>query len=97
MKTLKKVTVAPEFVDTIPEKLEHGIIYVSKICKTSVHLCLCGCGERTILPFNFELFPAQHWQMTYSDKGITFTPSVGNYSFACKSHYIITNNVANFV
>jgi len=37
------------------------------------------------------------WQYTQTAKGVSFTPSVGNYQFACQSHYIITDNVANFV
>ena len=93
MKTLQKVSYEPVFVDTIPEDIKQGKVYISEQYNVSVHKCLCGCGEETVLP----LSGAHAWTMTKSDKGVSFTPSVGNFQFACKSHYIMTNNVANFV
>jgi len=33
----------------------------------------------------------------HEDGKVSFTPSVGNYQIPCKSHYIITKSVANFV
>lgn len=91
MKTIKKVIIEPVYVDLIDE-LEECKIYISKIYNTSVHLCLCGCKNKVVLPFN-----SNGWNLKESDKGISITPSIGNYNFDCKSHYIITNNVANFV
>lgn len=35
-------TVRTEFVETIPEKLEQGVLYVSERRKTAAHLCACG-------------------------------------------------------
>lgn len=96
MKTLKKVPITPVYVDTIPEELEEGKIYISKMYHTSVHNCLCGCGEKTVLPLNDDK-DRNGWYLTENEKGVSFSPSVGNYSFPCKSHYIITNNIANFV
>lgn len=96
MKTIKKVTIEPVYVDTIPDfnLLEEGKVYISEKYKSSTHKCLCGCGQPTILPLN----PTYGWNLTKESNGtISFTPSIGNYQFDCKSHYIITKNVANFV
>lgn len=92
MKTLKKESILPVYVEFIPEILDQGTIYISRRFKTSTHLCLCGCGNKTILPFG-----PNWWQLYENEKGISITPSIGNYAFPCQSHYIITNNIANFV
>lgn len=95
MKTLRKVPVTVEYHDTtLPEfkSFKEGVIHVSKEYKTAIHKCLCGCGGKTVTPLGDH-----GWSLYDSGKGITLTPSIGNYSFPCKSHYIITNGVANFV
>lgn len=94
MKTIKKVVIIPVFVETIPEakSMEKDHVYISESYLCAVHLCLCGCGREVVLPLN-----KGQWLLTKSEKGVSFSPSVGNYSFDCKSHYIITNNIANFV
>lgn len=74
-------------VESAPEQLEHGKLYVSKRFKTSLHLCACGCGEEVVIPFNIEAFPNLHW--SYSDDG-TLWPSIGNNQFLCRSHYYVT-------
>lgn len=96
MKTLKKVEIEPVFVDFIPRELEPNKIYISEEYGVAVHNCLCGCGEKTVMPFDDNR--PDLWQLVKEKNGkVSFIGSVGNYSFACKSHYIITNNVANFV
>jgi hypothetical protein len=92
MRTIKKVNIIPVFVDLIPEKMKQGEVYISDKYKCSVHLCLCGCGMQTVLPLG-----ENGWTVSKTEKGVSFTPSVGNFQYLCKSHYIITNNVANFV
>jgi hypothetical protein len=96
MKTIKTVNIIPVFVETaIPEK-EHMVqdtIYISKEYKTISHLCLCGCGNEVVTPIH-----KAGWNLTMDITGrISLTPSIGNYNLECKSHYIITNNKANFV
>jgi len=96
MKTIKKVTIEPIFLDGFMpdfETMEEGKIYISEEYKCAIHNCLCGCGEKTVMPLYGD-----EWNLIKEDNGkISFTPSVGNYNFDCKSHYIITNNVANFI
>lgn len=95
MRTLKKVEIEPIFIDGyLPdfEKMEEGKIYISEEYEITIHKCLCGCGEKTVLPID----PIHGWNLIKNNNKISFTPSVGNYQLPCKSHYIITNNVANF-
>lgn len=96
MRTIRKVGVNPKYVTYIPEvsDMEHGVIYISLKYKSAQHLCLCGCGNQTVTPLN-----GNGWQLIVNDSNdkISLTPSIGNYQFPCKSHYIITNGVANFV
>jgi hypothetical protein len=37
-------------VKYIPNVLEQDKIYISKEFGTIVHLCLCGCGEKSVTP-----------------------------------------------
>ena len=75
------------FVELVPEELEPGKLYVSIEYGTIVHACLCGCGSRIVTP----LSPTD-WAMTYDGETISLSPSIGNWSFACQSHYWITQN-----
>ena len=83
MKTLK-----PEFVEYIPENLVEGIIYVSMKYKSARHKCACGCGNIVITPFK----PNQ-WHLYSDGDSISLSPSIGNWNFACRSHYWITKNI----
>jgi hypothetical protein len=94
MKTLKQVEITPIFLDGYLPKnqdLEQNKIYISKEYNGLKHLCLCGCGETSYIP----LAPNE-WTLTEKNGKVSLTPSL-LHRFACKSHYIITNNVANFV
>lgn len=93
MKTLKKVPIKPLYVDLMPDVLEQGILYISKECEVAIHLCLCGCGMQTVTP----LWEPHGWHLTEKGDTVSLSPSIGNYQFPCKSHYIITDNIANFV
>lgn len=87
------IEILPVFVEFIPEKIEPGRIYISERFKTSSHLCACGCGELTVMPFG-----KGGWQFTKEAEGkVTFQPSIGNWKFKCRSHYYITRNKINFV
>ena len=74
-------------VEKIPHKLEEGIIYVCLECNVAVHLCACGCREKTVTPLGYG-----GWTLTYNENGLSLNPSIGNFNMPCKSHYFITNN-----
>ena len=85
---MKHLELQPEFVDTIPSQLEAGVIYISFKYSTAIHKCACGCGSETVTPFNKE----NGWSLIVDLGQVTLYPSVGNYSFPCKSHYYIRNS-----
>lgn len=72
------------FVGYIPRKLEPGVIYISMEYATASHLCCCGCGEEVVTP----LTPTD-WQLTFDGETVSLWPSIGNWNFACRSHYVI--------
>jgi hypothetical protein len=103
VKTIKQVAfIKVVQVETMPPKkdMEQFVLYVSKKYGLSIHLCLCGeCGEQTVLPFS-HIIEGKDIGWTHEEDAqgrYTIRPSVGNFQMPCKSHYIITNNIANFV
>jgi len=76
-----------KFVEYMPNTIENGILYISLEFGTILHKCVCGCGNEV----NTPLSPTD-WKMIYDGESITLKPSIGNWSFDCKSHYWIRNN-----
>lgn len=79
--------VTPEFVDEIPRTPEHGKLYLSCRYRAAVHLCACGCGAKVSTP----LHPTG-WRLSYDGQSVSLSPSVGNWSEKCQSHYVIRNS-----
>ena len=75
------------FVEYIPAELESGILYVSIPFATAVHKCACGCGREVVTPLS-----PTGWQVTFDGKTVSLSPSIGNWSFPCRSHYWITRD-----
>lgn len=98
MKTIKKVTIEPVYVEFIPDEMEENKIYISEKYKTTAHNCLCGCNTKVVMPIDNIIEGVDYgWKLIKENNDkISFIPSVGNYQIPCKSHYIITKNVANF-
>jgi hypothetical protein len=80
-----------EFVEYIPDDLKDGIIYVSITYATVVHRCCCGCGNEVITP----LSPTD-WRLIFDGESISLDPSIGNWNFACQSHYWIRRNTVKW-
>jgi hypothetical protein len=74
----------PRFVTIVPAELELGILYVSIQYATAMHLCACDCGREVVTP----LAPDK-WSMTFDGASVSLRPSIGNWSFPCRSHYWI--------
>lgn len=79
--------VQPKFVEFIPDSLEPGVLYISRRYSTASHLCCCGCGLEVITPLN-----SAKWRLTEAAGTVSLVPSIGNWSFPCKSHYWIMSN-----
>ena len=78
-----------EFVKHVPEKLAEGVLYISEEFETAGHLCCCGCGEEIFTPLN-----SAQWRLTKNARSgtVSLYPSIGNWKYACQSHYWIKNN-----
>jgi hypothetical protein len=79
-------TLRHRFLERIPEVLDDGVLYLSVEFCVAVHKCCCGCGSEVVTP----LSPTD-WQATFDGESVTLDPSIGNWSFQCRSHYWITN------
>lgn len=77
------------FSEYIPGILERGIIYISHTYLTSSHLCPCGCGSETVIPFVYNEKDNQDSSKWVFSDSITFSPSIFNR--ICNSHYYIDN------
>ncbi len=73
-----------EFVEFIPKNKEDGVLYVSIPYATAVHNCFCGCGTKVVTPIS-----PVGWNLTFDGETVSLSPSVGNWSFTCRSHYFI--------
>ncbi|GAA1503694.1 hypothetical protein GCM10009827_016030 [Dactylosporangium maewongense] len=82
----RAATVAHQFVDVVPDTLQQGIVYVCIPYTTAVHLCLCGCGGEVATPIK-----PTGWRLGFNGVAISLDPSIGNWSFTCRSHYWITD------
>lgn len=72
------------FVKHIPEHLEPGVLYICMEYATAAHHCCCGCGKEVVTPFT-----PTDWSMTFDGETVSLYPSIGNWNFACRSHYFI--------
>jgi len=91
------------YMDILPpvEELKERTLYISKRFGVSKHLCGCGCGLLTVLPFDHIINGVNHgWRLIEKDGLVSFTPSVGNFSWdrpSYHAHYYITDNKIRFV
>jgi len=76
-----------EFVEFIPAELQERTLYISIRFATVSHLCPCGCKNKAVTP----LKPTD-WKLIFDGKTVSLHPSVGNWSFPCRSHYWVKNN-----
>jgi hypothetical protein len=80
-------TVQHKFVELIPDQLEDNTVYICLPYCTVVHKCACGCGAEVVTP----LSPTD-WKLIFDGETISLSPSIGNWSFPCRSHYWIINS-----
>ncbi len=83
----KQTSISHQFVEFIPERLDEGVLYISRNYGTAIHKCCCGCGEEVVTPLN-----PTDWSLRINGNVVTLYPSIGNWSFPCQSHYWIRNS-----
>ena len=76
-----------EFVESVPDQPQEGVVYVSTRFAIAIHKCCCGCGTEVVTP----LSPAG-WTLIFNGETISLHPSIGNWASPCKSHYWIQGN-----
>jgi|SRR5450830_1180361 len=84
---MKHERLTVKFIEIIPDQLDESVIYVSMRYAACMHRCACGCGRDVVTP----LSPTD-WQLFFDGKSITLDPSIGNWSYPCRSHYWIVRN-----
>lgn len=86
---MKLLEIEPKFVDEITSEIEAGIIYISKKYKCAIHLCACGCMQKTVTPLGVG-----KWNLSETNSQVTLRPSIGNFTGEnpYHAHYYITNN-----
>jgi hypothetical protein len=85
----KSLKIQHEFVEFIPKVREEGVLYISIPYATAVHNCFCGCQTKVVTPIS-----PVGWQLSFDGESVSLKPSVGNWSFPCRSHYVIKRNTA---
>ena len=85
--TKREKNISHEFVEYIPSDIQEGKLYISIPYATAIHKCFCGCGREIITPFT-----PTDWSLIFDGQSISLDPSIGNWSFDCKSHYWIKRN-----
>jgi hypothetical protein len=83
----RRETINHHFVETMPENLEEGVLYVSMRHRIALHRCFCGCGVEVSTP----LAPIE-WKLTFDGETVSLNPSVGVWGLPCQSHYWIKRN-----
>ena len=79
--------IRPSFVQFIPDHLEDGILYISERFQTCSHKCCCGCGEEVVTPLS-----QAEWRISRAGELVSLWPSIGNWDYTCRSHYVIQRN-----
>jgi Family of unknown function (DUF6527) len=88
---VKQHTLRHAFIEYLPERLEEGTLYVSMQYATAAHKCCCGCGNDVYTPLS-----PTNWKLTFDGRTVSLFPSIGNWSFPCRSHYWIRKNTVEW-
>lgn len=83
----RRQMISHRFVETMPEELKDGVLYVSIRHRIALHRCFCGCGVEISTP----LAPVE-WTLTFNGETVSLSPSVGVWGLPCQSHYWIKRN-----
>lgn len=76
-----------QFVEAMPLQIDEGVLYISRRFNTAIHKCCCGCGLEVVTPLN-----SAKWSLKDHGSSVSLSPSIGNWSFPCQSHYWLERN-----
>jgi hypothetical protein len=78
-------------VETVPEPLERGVVYISDKYALAIHLCAGGCDSEVVMK-TAPMFDGDghFWTMTRVGDTVTFSPSI--LQGGCNHHYFIEAN-----
>ncbi len=82
----RSATYRHAFVDAFPGVPEANVLYVSLEFASTMHLCMCGCGEEVVAPLD-----PTDWTAHFDGHTVSLTPSIGSWSLKCQSHYFLTH------
>lgn len=84
-------TIEPVYVETMPEPLDPGKLYISHKYELAIHLCACGCGGKAVTPIGKK---DNGWTLSENGAEVSLNPSIGNWSGEkpYHAHYYITSN-----
>jgi hypothetical protein len=93
---MKLMEIKPEYYEgSFPKDLElkEGILYISKKYSTAIHLCACGCKQKTVTPLNDD-DKHRGWTLNETDGKVSLSPSIGNFKGEnpYHAHYFIVEN-----
>lgn len=87
---MKIFEIEPIFVEVMPPDIEEGFLYISEKYGTAIHLCACGCKQKTVTPLSNG-----EWTLFKKNETlVSLVPSIGNFTGETPyhAHYFITNN-----
>src|ERR1700744_1434849 len=84
---MRRATMEHRFVEFLPDKMDEGVLYISIKYATAAHKCCSGCGLDVVTPIT-----PTDWTLSFDGDTVSLNPSIGNWSFPCRSHYYIRNN-----
>jgi len=82
-----------EFVETMPEKKEFGVLYVSKRFSLVICQCPCGCGMEAVMPIKPKPYG---WGYSEKDGKVTLSPSVA-VDCPNRAHFFVRDNRIEWV
>lgn len=66
-------------IDSVPDKLEVGVLYVSSRFATAMHLCCCGCGHEVV---TLSTPPNGDWSKTVTEFRCIHLSGIGAFRAA---------------
>lgn len=81
------IPIEHEFVGFVPDDLLKNRLYISIHYASAAHSCFCGCGTKVVTPIS-----PTGWELLFDGDTVSLRPSIGNWSFPCRSHYWIVRN-----